>query len=460
VTRLFTKILLWFLLTVIVSLTASFYIWNVFMRNAPQRQFNGLTFELRESRKAWEAEGRVGLERVLAQIKDAMGGEPVLTDASGHDLITGKDWSSEIHDNATRGRGGRGGGPMSPIIRIEGARRANFIMTTASRDAKYNFVAVFPNREPVRASRWSIEVPPQTWWMLAIFSLLCYLLARHLTSPLREMQKTIERFGKGDFSARVNSRRGDELGQLARTVDQMAERIDLLLKSQKRLLQDISHELRSPLARLGVAVELARGGGDATTALNRVEREADRLNTLVGELIQVTRAEGDPDGLATEPVQLDDLVRVILDDVHIEADRKQVSLNPSISEVALQGNPELLRRAIENLIRNAIRYSPEGGKVDVTLERRPQGLRVVVRDYGPGVPPESLASIFDPFYRVEKDRGRTSGGVGLGLAIAKRAVELHHGIMRASNVDPGLRVEIDLPVTAPTAAVLEHAAIS
>jgi two-component system sensor histidine kinase CpxA len=296
--------------------------------------------------------------------------------------------------------------------------------------------------------------------MLAIFSLLCYLLARHLTSPLREMQKTIERFGKGDFSARVNSRRGDELGQLARTVDQMAERIDLLLKSQKRLLQDISHELRSPLARLGVAVELARGGGDATTALNRVEREADRLNTLVGELIQVTRAEGDPDGLTTEPVQLDDLVRVILDDVHIEADRKQVSLNPSIAGIAMQGNPELLRRAVENLIRNAIRYSSEGDKVDVTLEQRPHGLRVVVRDYGPGVPPDSLASIFDPFYRVEKDRGRTSGGVGLGLAIAKRAVELHHGVMRASNVNPGLRVEIELPATAPSPAVPEHASIS
>jgi two-component system sensor histidine kinase CpxA len=459
VTRLFTKILVWFLLTVVVSLTASFYIWNVFVRNTPPRQFSGLTFELRECRKAWEAEGRPGLERVLAQIKDAMGGDAILTDANGHDLLTGKDWSAEIHANASRGRGGRGG-PMSPILRIEGARPANFILTTASRDAKYNFVAVLPNREPVRASGWSIEVPTQTWWMLAIFALLCYLLARHLTSPLREMQKTIERFGKGDFSARVNSRRGDELGQLARTVDQMAERIDLLMKSQKRLLQDISHELRSPLARLGVAVELARGGGDATIALNRVEREADRLNTLVGELIQVTRAEGDPDGLATELVQLDDLLRVILDDVHIEADRKHVSLNPSIAAITLQGNPELLRRAIENLLRNAIRYSSEGGTVDVALERRPHGLRVVVRDYGPGVPPESLASIFDPFYRVEKDRGRTSGGVGLGLAIAKRAVELHHGMMRASNVNPGLRVEIELPVTVPTAAVLEHAVTS
>ena len=281
--------------------------------------------------------------------------------------------------------------------------------------------------------------------MLFIFASLCYLLARYLTSPLRTMQKTVERFGQGDFSARVNSRRGDELGQLARTVDQMAERIDLLLKSQRRLLQDISHELRSPLARLGVAVELARGGGDATVALNRVEKEADRLNTLVGELIQVTRAEGDPAGLVTEQVRMDELVRMITDDVRIEADKRGVVLRTSAVKAEIDGNPELLRRAIENIVRNAIRYSPEGAQVEVSLTREQNVLRVAVRDYGDGVPEESLASIFDPFYRVEKDRGRTSGGVGLGLAIAKRAVELHRGAMSAANMHPGLEVRIELP---------------
>jgi signal transduction histidine kinase len=444
--RLFTKILLWFLLTVMVSMSASFYIWSVVNRNTPQRQFSGMNYEMREARKAWEAEGKVGLERVLAGIKDATGGEPYLADANNRDVISGRDWSPEVAANAARGRGGRGG-PLFPILRIEQAHSPSYVSTTTSRDQKYHFIIIFLNREPVTASGWSVQVPTQTWWMLAIFALLCYLLARHLTAPLRRMQKTIERFGKGDFSARVNSRRSDEFGQLARTVDQMAERIDLLLKSQKRLLQDISHELRSPLARLGVAVELARGGGDATTALNRVEREADRLNTLVGELIQVTRAEGDPDGLLTEPVQLDDLVRTILDDVHIEADRKQIKLYPSIATAELEGNPELLRRAIENIIRNAIRYSPEENRVEVALERTPDSLKVIVRDFGSGVPPEALSSIFDPFYRVEKDRGRTSGGVGLGLAIAKRAVELHRGRMTAKNVNPGLQVEIELPAT-------------
>jgi two-component system sensor histidine kinase CpxA len=195
-------------------------------------------------------------------------------------------------------------------------------------------------------------------------------------------------------------------------------------------------------------VELARGGGNPDTAFNRIEREADRLNVLVGELIQVTRAEGDPAGLLTENLRLDELVRVIVDDVHIEAERHRIELTLDVCEAEMDGNPELLRRAIENIVRNAIRYSPEGGRVQVTLKRAGSVYRIAVRDFGSGVPDESLTYIFDPFYRVEKDRGRTSGGVGLGLAIAKRAVELHHGLMRASNQRPGLLVEIDLPAPA------------
>jgi len=451
---LFTKILLWFLLTTVISFSGSFYILSTFQgQRTLQQQYNGRNYELYEARHAWETGGRDGLQAMLEHFREASNGaEAVLTDGSGKDILTGRDWSKEISSsNPPRGRGG----PLFPFVRFEGVRRAYNVSPTHSLDGKYYFLAFFPSREPARSS-WGFEIPTQTWWMLGIIAALCYGLARYLTSPLRNMQKTVERFGRGDFSARVRTKRGDELGQLARTVDQMADRIDLLMKSQRRLLQDISHELRSPLARLGVAVELARGGGDPTTALTRVEREADRLNTLVGELIQVTRAEGDPAGLVTEPVRLDELVKVILDDVHIEADKRGIILRPAVAECELQGNPELLRRAVENIIRNAIRYSPEGTQVDVTLSRAPGGFRVSVRDYGEGVPEESLASIFDPFYRVEKDRGRTSGGVGLGLAIAKRAVELHRGTMSATNVHPGLRVDIELPV-APVRTVPEPA---
>lgn len=436
---LFTKILLWFFLTVLVTSAASFYISTVFLRSR-QPNFNRMSFELREARTAWETQGRAGLERFFARYKEASNVEPVLADASGRDVLTGRDWSKEIL--ASREFGPRGALPLFPFVHIEPGHRG-FVLPTLSRDHKYWFLAVIP-RDPAHPN-WSVEAPRETWWMLTLIVILCYVLARHVAAPVRQMQKTVERFGEGDFSARVNSRRRDELGDLARTVDRMAERIEMLVRSQRRLLQDISHELRSPLARLGVAVELARGGGDTTTALNRIEKEADRLNTLVGELIQVTRAEGDPNGLATEPLRLDELVRMIIDDAHIEAERRGIQIRTDIAEAEIQGNPELLRRAIENIVRNAIRYSPERGAVEVKLHRTGSALRVSVQDQGPGVPEESLAHIFDPFYRVEKDRGRTSGGVGLGLAIAKRAVELHRGQMRASNTRPGLLVEIDIP---------------
>jgi signal transduction histidine kinase len=442
---LFTKILLWFLLTVVVTFTVTFYVSSIFVRSR-QPEFSRFTFELREARTAWEADGRAGLTRFLARLKDATGADAGLTDGSGRDVLTGRDWSKEIH--SPNARGPRGFLPFVPFVRIENGR--GFTAVTLSRDKKYYFVATYPVRDPNREG-WSVQVPSQTWWMLLIFAILCYGLARQLTSPLRKMQKTIERFGRGDFTARVNSRRADELGQLGRAVDQMAERIESLLKSQRRLLQDISHELRSPLARLGVAVELARGGGNPDTAFTRIEREADRLNLLVGELIQVTRAEGDPAGLTTEPLRLDDLVRVIVDDVHIEAERHHIALDLDVCEAEMEGNAELLRRAIENIVRNAIRYSPDGGRVQVTLKRTGASYRIAVRDFGSGVPNESLMQIFDPFYRVEEDRGRTSGGVGLGLAIAKRAVELHHGSIHASNQWPGLLVEIELPAPAAVA---------
>lgn len=435
---LFTKILLWFLLTVVVTSTATFYISSLF-GGVPGPGTAAGRFELREARAAWELEGKDGLDRFLARLKDATGADAALTDINGIDVRgNGRDWSKIIHAPPS-GFSLRSFVPFLPFVRIESGR--GFTVHPMSRDRKYYFVAVYPVRDP----NWSVQVPPQTWWMLGIIALLCYALARQLTSPLRKMQKTVERFGRGDFSARVNARRADELGQLGRTVDQMAERIEGLVKSQRRLLQDISHELRSPLARLGVAVELARGGGDPDAAFNRIEREADRLNVLVGELIQVTRAEGDPAGLATEPLRLDELIRVIVDDVHIEAERRQIALDLDLCDADLEGSPELLRRAVENIIRNAIRYSPEGGKVQVSLKRAGTMYRIAVRDFGLGVPDEALAHLFDPFYRVEKDRGRTSGGVGLGLAIAKRAVELHHGTMRASNQRPGLLVEIEVP---------------
>ncbi len=268
--------------------------------------------------------------------------------------------------------------------------------------------------------------------------LLCYGFAYHLTSPVRRLRAAVECFGHGDFSARAETNRKDELGQLATSFNQMADRIQTLLAAERRLLLDISHELRSPLARLGVAVELARTGEDRESMLDRIQKEADRLNELVAELLQVTRVEGDPSMQKMETVPLDELLADLVYDSLLEAKAKDCTLLLKAPiPVTLTGDEELLRRAIENVIRNAIRYAPHGTPIDIELKPNQATSREIsVRDYGPGVPEEALPRIFDPFYRVDSDRNRVSGGLGLGLAIARRSVELHKGKLTARNAIP------------------------
>ena len=201
------------------------------------------------------------------------------------------------------------------------------------------------------------------------------------------------------------------------------------------------------MARLGVAVELARSGDDLNAALNRIQKESDRLNALVGQLLQVTRAEGDPSSLRQNTVRLDELVQQLVDESTIEAAAHGCELKFEKREaVTVAGDPEMLRRAVENVIRNAIRYSPRESAVEVSLARTNGKAVVDVRDHGPGVPADAIPRLFDAFYRVESDRDRSSGGIGLGLSIARRAIELHQGKIRARNADPGLEVELELPV--------------
>jgi signal transduction histidine kinase len=264
---------------------------------------------------------------------------------------------------------------------------------------------------------------------------------------VRELQRAVDQFGRDDLSARAEVTRHDELGDLASAFNRMADRIRTLLAVEHRLLLDVSHELRSPLARLSVAVELARSGESSALPLDRIQREADRLNALISQMLEVTRRETDPAHRKLERVQLDQLVGTLVDDCIIEARVRGCSLTfDPPSPLSVQGDTELLRRAVENVVRNAIRYAPRETTVEVTLSNGAGHARICVRDYGPGVPDDALPHLSDPFYRVESDRNRGSGGVGLGLSIARRAVEVHKGTLRASNAFPGLLVEIELPV--------------
>jgi two-component system sensor histidine kinase CpxA len=302
----------------------------------------------------------------------------------------------------------------------------------------------------------SLFPPSRIAAMILTAGLVCYLLALYLTSPVKKLKTAVQAFAQGNLDARVTpelGNRGDELADLGREFDQMAERISLLIASQKRLLADISHELRSPLARLSVALELARKNAlpAAAPALNRIEQEGERLNELVGQLLALTRLESGAEKVPDEIVLLEDVVQQIVDDANFEAQHLHKGVIISdLEKCRVSGSPELLRSAVENVVRNAVRYTAPDSNVVVALQWKLDTAELCVRDHGPGVPDSELERIFEPFYRVSEARDRASGGAGLGLSIAERTVKLHGGSIQATNVKGGLLVTIHLPL-APTA---------
>jgi two-component system sensor histidine kinase CpxA len=259
----------------------------------------------------------------------------------------------------------------------------------------------------------------------------------------------------------------------------MAERLENLVNAQSRLLTDISHELRSPLARLNVALELARqrSGVDARSALDRIDRETNRLNEMIQRLLTIARLEAGNESIEKSPVDLEQIIREIAKDAAFEAQSRHCQVEATVvDDCIVMGSPSLLHSAIENVVRNAIRYTEEGTSVEVRLEQgvglpntrlknagsrdlEPEKVElqnndsspeavVRVTDSGPGVPEDALDKLFRPFYRIDDARGRQTGGVGLGLAITDRAVRLHGGTIRVSNrPQGGLMVEIRLPLS-------------
>ena len=299
------------------------------------------------------------------------------------------------------------------------------------------------------------------WGMLiAVLSsgLVCYLLTSYLTGPVVRLRAATQKLAAGDLTARagagLKNRRRDEIGGLVRDFDSMAERLETLVNEQNRLLNDISHELRSPLARLNVALGLARQrtGPDALGVLARIELESSRLEEMIARLLTLSRLEAGQALLDHSAVRLGELIQEIVKDADFEAQSRHCHVRCSIvQESEVTGSPSLLRSAIENVIRNAMRYTREGTDVEVSLGREAaaEGEMALIRvcDHGPGVPEAALDKLFRPFFRVDDARVRETGGTGLGLAITDRAVRLHGGSARAANQpDGGLCVEIRLPV--------------
>src|ERR1700733_8254664 len=289
-----------------------------------------------------------------------------------------------------------------------------------------------------------------------IAGVVCFWLTRYITAPLLHLRAATHRLATGHLSTRVGEAAGnrhDELAELSRDFDHMAEQIESLIYSQRRLLADISHELRSPLARLTVALGLARlhANSESAGALDRIEVEAERLNTLIGSLLRLARIEGGSESVEGELIALDQVVLDVAADADFEAQGRSRRVRVTqVDGCTVLGNRQLLRSAIENVIRNAVSYTDEGTEVQIALKKshsNGNGIAVIsVRDRGRGVPEESLRDIFLPFYRVGDARDRFSGGSGLGLSITERAVRLHGGKVKAENCpDGGLLVELRLP---------------
>lgn len=299
--------------------------------------------------------------------------------------------------------------------------------------------------------------PIQLVILLALSGLVCYGLAHYLTSPAIKLRAATRQLANGDLGVRVGTqmgRRRDELADLGRDFDAMAEQIEGVMLSERRLLGDISHELRSPLARLNVALDLASQDADPATNiyLERIQRESERLNEMIGQLLALTRLESGESQTQRGPVDLTKLVTEVAADADFEAGSRNRRVEVSAEPCAINGSVGLLRSAVENIVRNAVRYTAEETTVLLTLKCEKQGSAryavIQVRDHGPGVPPESLGKIFRPFYRVADDRDRKSGGTGLGLAITERAVRFHGGEITAVNAPGGgLLVEIRLPLS-------------
>ncbi|HZI81089.1 MAG TPA: ATP-binding protein [Vicinamibacterales bacterium] len=388
-------------------------------------------FQARQIEDLVEAQARGGAPEVatlLRRLDASLGATHYLADSRGRDVVTGEDRSTLL--DAPRPWFGP---PRSGD---------NLVVVEPSADGQYRLIISAP--PPLDA--WSFV--PYFMVILAAIGLFCWLLARTIVTPIRALAGAVDRFGRGELATRVTTTRRDEIGQLTHAFNEMADRIETLLTAERRLLQDISHELRSPLARLNIAIELARTAADRDAAATRLQKEVNRLTELVGSLLEVTRAEGDPSLRRSEIVRVADVLRDVAQACQVEADAGSCRLvvHDTVQRT-LVGDPELLRRAVENVVRNAIRYAPPHTDVELRADDGPDALTISVRDAGTGVPDELLPRLAQPFFRVEDARDYApDGGVGLGLSIAQRAVQLHHGRLVAENAHPGLRVTLRFPV--------------
>ncbi|MGD0467386.1 MAG: ATP-binding protein [Terriglobales bacterium] len=425
---------------------------------------------LAEAVNAYQSGGEHGAHEYLEELWHTQHVRAFVFDLAGHE-VSGRHVPSWIED--VRQGGSLRGGPPRHRGWIDKLLPPPLVRQALTLDGKrYTIVLELPPGPRIFFGPHDI---PLLGIAVILSGLVCYLLAWSITSPVTRLRKAAQSLAAGDLSARTGAPVGggrDDLTELMRDFDRMAERIEGLVDSQSRLLKDVSHELRSPLARLSVALGLARQRAmkeaapqlapelapELESALNRIELEADRLNQLIQRLLTISRLESGTDGMCNTRLSLRELMEQVAHDAEYETPGRGCRVTAktdAADEFLVEADPDLLRSAVENVVRNATRYTAEGTTVEVRLERQraangEEEIIVRVLDSGPGVPDEALPRIFEPFYRLDDARNRQTGGAGLGLSIADRAIRLHGGQLRASNrKEGGLEVEIRIPAAPP-----------
>jgi two-component system sensor histidine kinase CpxA len=448
---LFLKIFFWFWATVIVTGVALILTFIVEPRSVPSRWHETLIDTARYSGTiAVETAEREGIDSASAYIERI-----------AHETHM----NACLFDSAERVIAGTGCQDfLGMTSRVTASRASDFtmkygiarvaLMLTGQSGREYIFTTELPAgpRAALGINRSAIVL--QWGVALLVSGLICSLLTRYLTAPIVRLREMSQKLAAGDLSVRAGSglaRRRDEIGDLVRDFNSMASRIEELISRQRQLASDVSHELRSPLARLNVALDLGRERKGNDPAFEQMEEDIRLLDEMIGRLLTIAKLDMPAPQVPMMDLDLADVLSQVARHAQFESKEPDGGISfASAGKFIVRGNAELLHSALENVMRNAIRYTGSGTLVEVSMERENSSsgtkIRLVVRDYGPGVPESELKNIFQPFYRLTDARDRQSGGTGLGLAIADRVVRIHGGTIRAENVSPrGLKIEIVLP---------------
>ena len=446
---LFLKVFFWFWATVIATGIALVLTFILEPRSVPSRWHATLTDTARYSGtiavETAERDGIAPASVYLARLERETHMKACLFDGSGR-LSAGAECNS--FESMTSHVVGSGNSDFS--MRYGIARVALILNGQSGRH--YVFATELPAgpRAALGINRAALLLQ----WGVALFvsGLICFLMTRYLTAPILRLREMSQKLAGGDLTVRTDTQsaqRQDEIGGLVRDFNAMACRIEELVSRQRQLISDVSHELRSPLARLNVALDLGRERKGNDPAFEQMQEDIHLLDEMIGRLLTIAKLDISAPQVPMTDVNLAEVLSQIVRNAEFESREPDGSIRLTVSgQCIVRGSAELLHSAIENIVRNAIRYTENGTRVEIVMEcdNSSSVAHLVVRDHGPGVPETELKNIFQPFYRVAGARDRQSGGTGLGLAIADRVVRIHGGTIRAENAVPhGLRIEILLP---------------